>query len=60
MARLASVAVGEAKARAEDDLTRVRDALAAVEEDGHGLEAEVARLKVERASLLLEVEASRD
>ena len=43
MARLAAVAVGDAKARVEDDLTRVQDALAAAEEDGHGLEAEVAR-----------------
>ena len=30
VARLAAVAAGEAKARVEDDLTRVRDALAVV------------------------------
>ena len=47
MARLVAVAAGEAKARVEDDLTRVRDALAATEEDGHGFEAEVARMTVE-------------
>ena len=60
MARLAAVAVGEAKAREKDDLTRVQDALAAMDEDGCGLEAEVTHLTVERTSLLLELEASRD
>ena len=60
MAHLAALVVGEAKARAEDDLTRARDALAAVEEDGHWLEAKVARLTVEQTSLLLDLEASRD
>ena len=38
MARLATVATSKAKARAEDHLTRVRDALAVAEEDGRGLE----------------------
>ena len=47
VARLAAIAVGETKARPEDDLTRVRDSLAATEEDGHELEAEVARLTIE-------------
>ena len=60
MARLTVVAVGDAKARAEDDLTRALDALAVVEEDRCMLEAEVARLAVERMSLLLELEASKD
>ena len=60
MARLAAVAVGESKVRAEDNLTRARDALAAAKEDGSKLEAEVARLAVERMSLLLELEASKD
>ena len=46
MARLTTVAAGDAKARAKDDLTRTRDALAAAEEDGHRLEAEVSRLAV--------------
>ena len=49
MACLVAIATGEAKARAEDD---PRDALA-VEEDERGLEAEVACLTVEGASLLL-------
>ena len=60
VARLIAVAVGDAKARAEDDLTRAQDALAAEEEDERRLEVEVARLAVERASLLLELEASKD
>ena len=60
MACLEVVVAGEAKARVEDDLTRVRDALAAVEEDGHGLEAEVTCLTVKRMTLLRELEASRD
>ena len=47
VARRATIVAGKAKARAEDDLSRMRDALAAVEEDGRGLEAEVARLTVE-------------
>ena len=60
MAHLAVVATGEAKAKAKDDLTRDRDALAAGEEDGRRIEAEFARLEVERTSLLLELEASKD
>ena len=55
VARLVAMAAGEAKARAEDDLARMRDALAAVEEDGRGLEAEVTLLTVEQTSLLLEL-----
>ena len=54
------MAIGEAKARAEDDLTRDRDALAAAEEDQRRLEAEVSHLTVERTSFLLELETSRD
>ena len=44
MAHLAAMATGEAKAMAEDELARMRDALAAVEEDGRQLEVEVACL----------------
>ena len=33
VARLAAMAVGEAKARAEDDMSRMRDALVGSEED---------------------------
>ena len=60
MARLAAVAMGEAKARAKDVLTRVQDALAVANEEWRGLEAEVARLTVEITSLLLDLEASRN
>ena len=47
MARLTVVKRSDAKARAKDDLTRARDALAATEKDGCKLEAKVARLAVE-------------
>ena len=60
VARLAAIAAGKAKARAEDDLVRIQDALATAEEDGQGLEAKVARLTVKRTSLLLELETFRD
>ena len=58
--RLTAVGAVDAKVRAKDDLTQARDALAIVEEDGRRLEAEVARLVVNRTSLLLELEASKD
>ena len=58
--RLAAVIAVKAKARAEDDLTRVQDALAVEEKDECELEVEVSRLTIERTSLLLELEASRD
>ena len=60
MARLATMIAGEAKVRAGDELTRARDAVEVVEEDGRGLEAEVVLLSVERMSLLQELEESRD
>ena len=60
VAFLAAIAAGEAKARAEDDLARMREALAAVEEDRRGLKAKVSRMTVERTSLLLKLETSRD
>ena len=60
MARLAAMVAGEAKARAEDDLARMRDALAATKEDERGLEVEVAYLTIEWTSLLLELQTSRD
>ena len=53
MARLAITSAGDAKARVEDDLARVLDALATLEEDGRRLEVEIARLAAERMSLLL-------
>ena len=42
MARLAITTVGDAKARVEDDLSRVLDALAAAKEDERRLKAEIA------------------
>ena len=60
VAPLVATAANNAKTRAEDDLTRVLDALVATEEDGHRLEAEVARVAVKRTSLLLELEVSKD
>ena len=44
MVCLTVVAAGDAKARAEDDLTRVQDSLVAAKEDRRRLEAEVACL----------------
>ena len=58
--RLAITVVRDAKARVEDDVARVLDVLAVVEEDGRRSEAEIACLAVERTSLLLELEASKD
>ena len=55
-----AMAASEAKERAEDELARMLDALAVAEEDGQELEAEVARLTVERTSLLIELQASKD
>ena len=60
VARMVVTVVGDAKARVEDDLARVLDALAVVEEDGRRSEAEIACLAIERTSLLLELEESKD
>ena len=50
---------GDAKSRVEDDLTKALNALAAAEEGGRRSEIEIARLEAKRASLLLELEASK-
>ena len=54
VARLAAIVVGNVKEKIEGDLTRVKDALAAVEESmvvteeaRHKVESEVARLEVD-------------
>ena len=47
MAHLVVTTVGDGKARVEDDLARVLDALAFMEEDGHRSEAEIACLAIE-------------
>ena len=59
-AQLAAIMVGDAKEPVEDELARVQDALTVVEEARHMDEAEVARLEVERTSLLLEIGATKD
>ena len=49
--RLAAEAAGDAKARVDDELARVRISLINEEERGREAKAEIARLKVEYASL---------
>ena len=60
MAWLAAVAMGDTKAGVEDDLARVQEALAVVEEARHKAKVETARLEVEWMSLLLEHRATKD
>ena len=48
-----------ARARAEEDMARVQEALAAAEEGRRKEEAETARLEVKRTSLLLELGATK-
>ena len=60
LARLVASGSGDARARVEEDLTRVQEALAAAEESRCKTEADTARLKVERTSLLLELRATKD
>ena len=60
VACLAVTVADDAKARVEDDLVRVLDALAAKEEDWYMTEAKIAHMVVEQTSLLLELEASKD
>ena len=53
VARVVANSVGDARARAEEDL-------AAVEEGRHKAEAETTRLEVEQTSLLLELKDTKD
>ena len=57
---LVTVAASNAKALAKEEMARVRDALVAVEEVRCKAKVEAARLEVERTSLLLDIEASKD
>ena len=57
---LAAVVAGDLKARAEEELARVRDSLEAAEDARRKDEVEAARLEVERTSLLLDIEAAKD
>ena len=52
--------MGDVRARAEDDLGRVRDTLAVVEEAKCKAKSKTAHLEVERTSLLLELGAEKD
>ena len=52
--------MGDAKARAEDNLARVQDALVVAEEARRKAEDEAASLEVERTSLMMEIEAAKD
>ena len=56
----ASIATGDARARAKEDLARVQEALAAAKEGRHKAEVKTALLEVERTSLLLELGATKD
>ena len=58
--RLATVATSDIRAWLEDDMARVRDALAVVKEAKRKAEAETACLVVERTSLLLELGVAKD
>ena len=60
MARLAITTAGDAKSKVEDDIPRVLDVLAAVEEDRRRSEAEITRQAIKRPSLLLELDATKD
>ena len=52
-------AVGDTKARVEDDLTKAFNALAAAEEGRCKSEAKISLLEAKQTSLLLELEASK-
>ena len=54
-----ATAVGDAKARVEDDRTKALHALAIAKEGRHRSEAEIARLEAERALFLLQLETSK-
>ena len=60
VAHLVASAAGQARARVEEDLARVQEALAVAEEGRCKAKAETARLEVERTSLLLELEETKD
>ena len=60
LTRITAVTAGNTKARAEDDLAMVQDALEVAEEARHKAEAKAAHLEVERTSLLLEIGAAKD
>ena len=60
VARLVAIVEGDAKARAEDDLSRVQEALVVAKEVRRKAKAETARLEVERTSPLLGLGEAND
>ena len=60
VAHLEASAAGDARARAEGDLARVQEALAAVEKGRRKAKAGIVLLEVERTSLLLELRVAKD
>ena len=60
ISQLAVVAAGDAKAWAEDNLGRVRDALAVAKEAKRKAEVQIDCLEVEQMSLLLELWVEKD
>ena len=60
IARLVTVATGDAKERVEDDLARVQATLTITEEARRKVEVEDARLEVEQTSIMLEIGATKD
>ena len=60
VSRLDTVAVGDAKAPAKDELARVQDALVVAEEAMLRVEAKATRLEVEHTSLLLKIRVAED
>ena len=60
MASLAASATSNARARAKEDLARVQEALAVAKESRCKAKVGTAFLEVERTSLLLELEATKD
>ena len=60
MTRIDADAAGSVKAKVESELARVQNAVAVVEEAKRKVEDEASRLTVEKVSLLLELETSKD
>ena len=60
IARLDVVIASNAGAQVEDEIDKVRDALAVAEGAKRKAEAETSRLEVEQTSLLLEIGAEKD
>ena len=60
VARLVVNAAGNSRARVNEDLARVQEALAAAEEGKRKAEAEIACLEVKRTSLLPKLRVTKD